>query len=244
MERSNFSSSHLEGEIIAIVTVGIDLAKNVFAVHGIDESGKAVLTGSFSKLEMGVYFNAIYNADLTYMCHLDDQYLASKKRSMNGGYGNNTIWQKITAAMQLDDASLLIPTVQTYLANYDGVYKRCLRKDAVTFTITSTRKDSYGNVIGQRNTDYTVNQEFEQAFRQTSDTGVSTALQELTNPAADAANGSPIAKIAKGTHEQMAAFPCDGTVINQLEQGLLQMLKSNEREIGASESCGCGARQS
>ena len=28
---------------MAIVTVGIDLAKNVFAVHGVDESGKPVL---------------------------------------------------------------------------------------------------------------------------------------------------------------------------------------------------------
>lgn len=28
---------------MAIVTVGIDLAKNVFAVHGVDETGKAVL---------------------------------------------------------------------------------------------------------------------------------------------------------------------------------------------------------
>jgi transposase len=28
---------------MAIVTVGIDLAKNVFAVHGVDASGKAVL---------------------------------------------------------------------------------------------------------------------------------------------------------------------------------------------------------
>lgn len=27
----------------AIVTVGIDLAKNVFAVHGVDETGRAVL---------------------------------------------------------------------------------------------------------------------------------------------------------------------------------------------------------
>lgn len=27
---------------MAIVTVGIDLAKNVFAVHGMDESGKPV----------------------------------------------------------------------------------------------------------------------------------------------------------------------------------------------------------
>ncbi len=28
---------------MAIVTVGIDLAKNVFAIHGVDEAGKAVL---------------------------------------------------------------------------------------------------------------------------------------------------------------------------------------------------------
>jgi transposase len=27
---------------MGIVTVGIDLAKNVFALHGIDQSGKAV----------------------------------------------------------------------------------------------------------------------------------------------------------------------------------------------------------
>jgi transposase len=43
MERSNFSSTHLRGEIMAIVTVGIDLAKNVFAVHGVDETGKPAL---------------------------------------------------------------------------------------------------------------------------------------------------------------------------------------------------------
>jgi transposase len=33
----------VEGEIMTIVTVGIDLAKNVFAVHGEDETGKPVL---------------------------------------------------------------------------------------------------------------------------------------------------------------------------------------------------------
>jgi hypothetical protein len=33
----------LGGEIITIVTVGIDLAKNIFAVHGVDEAGKATL---------------------------------------------------------------------------------------------------------------------------------------------------------------------------------------------------------
>lgn len=45
MERQIFSSTHflLEGEVMAIVTVGIDLAKSVFAVHGIDEGGKPAL---------------------------------------------------------------------------------------------------------------------------------------------------------------------------------------------------------
>ena len=32
-----------EGKSMSIVTVGIDLAKNVFAIHGVDEAGKAVL---------------------------------------------------------------------------------------------------------------------------------------------------------------------------------------------------------
>jgi hypothetical protein len=45
MERSNCSSTHLlsKGEIIAIVIVGIDLAKNVFAVNDVDEAGKPAL---------------------------------------------------------------------------------------------------------------------------------------------------------------------------------------------------------
>jgi hypothetical protein len=47
MKKQNFwlsaislPSTHLEREIMAIVTVGIDLAKSGFAVHGADESGK------------------------------------------------------------------------------------------------------------------------------------------------------------------------------------------------------------
>jgi hypothetical protein len=42
MGSANFSSTHWRGEIMAIVTVGIDLAKNVFAVHGVDETGQAI----------------------------------------------------------------------------------------------------------------------------------------------------------------------------------------------------------
>jgi transposase len=33
----------VEGEVLAILTGGIDLAKNVFAVHGVDELGKPAL---------------------------------------------------------------------------------------------------------------------------------------------------------------------------------------------------------
>ncbi len=34
---------------MAILYVGIDLAKNVFAIHGVDEHGKAVLAAAKSK---------------------------------------------------------------------------------------------------------------------------------------------------------------------------------------------------
>jgi hypothetical protein len=42
MERSTCSLTNLEGEITAIITIEIDLAKNVFAVHGVDAKGKLV----------------------------------------------------------------------------------------------------------------------------------------------------------------------------------------------------------
>ncbi len=32
-----------EGEVMSIITIGIDLAKNIFAVHGVNESGHAEL---------------------------------------------------------------------------------------------------------------------------------------------------------------------------------------------------------
>jgi transposase len=43
MGSAKFSSTFLTGEIITIVTVGIDPAKKVFAVHGVDATGKPVL---------------------------------------------------------------------------------------------------------------------------------------------------------------------------------------------------------
>lgn len=38
-----------------ITTLGIDLAKNVFQVHGIDEHGKAVLKPDITGCNMGIF---------------------------------------------------------------------------------------------------------------------------------------------------------------------------------------------
>jgi hypothetical protein len=43
MVKLNFSFSHLEVEIMVAITVRIDLANKVFAVYGVDETGKPVL---------------------------------------------------------------------------------------------------------------------------------------------------------------------------------------------------------
>lgn len=39
-----------------ITTVGIDLAKNVFQVHGVDAQGKAVLRKKLDRSKMTEYF--------------------------------------------------------------------------------------------------------------------------------------------------------------------------------------------
>ena len=49
MERLNVSLTQLEGEIMAIITIGIDLAKIFFAVHSVDETGKPVLVRPAAK---------------------------------------------------------------------------------------------------------------------------------------------------------------------------------------------------
>lgn len=41
---------------MTITTVGIDLAKNVFQVHGIDEHGKAVLKKQLRRDQMAAFF--------------------------------------------------------------------------------------------------------------------------------------------------------------------------------------------
>ena len=42
----DLSSTHSEGEVMSIVFVGIDLAKNVFALHGVNAAGAVQLRQS------------------------------------------------------------------------------------------------------------------------------------------------------------------------------------------------------
>jgi hypothetical protein len=62
MERRIFSSTHLKGEIVVIVTVGINLTKNVFAVHGVDATGKTVLLRPC----VPAFLRATYQTDRTH----------------------------------------------------------------------------------------------------------------------------------------------------------------------------------
>lgn len=39
-----------------ITTIGIDLAKNVFQVHGVDERGKVMVRKQLKRAEMAKYF--------------------------------------------------------------------------------------------------------------------------------------------------------------------------------------------
>jgi transposase len=42
-----------------VTTIGIDLAKNVFQVHGIDEAGKVVVRRALRRKEVLVFFGKI-----------------------------------------------------------------------------------------------------------------------------------------------------------------------------------------
>jgi transposase len=48
--------------IMKITTVGIDLAKNVFQVHGIDERGKAVLRKQLRRAQVAVFLEICHRA--------------------------------------------------------------------------------------------------------------------------------------------------------------------------------------
>lgn len=174
--------------------------------------------GPFTRFTMGDYFNAIYNGDRDEVRRLDKQYIGKLVADVRGMFGDNLIWKKIMDMMQLDKATLSEAAMRAYVQNYESVYGRCLRKDAVSFTIRQSTINRDGVVVSLNETPYRVNSEFAAAFKttgQATDT-VGAALAEMRY-------GNPLARTETGMHEIMNAYRCDDPVIKQFETGLLRM---------------------
>jgi transposase len=54
--RSDFTSSSKGATIMKITTIGIDLAKQVFQVHGVDAQGNAVLRKKLERSKVLEFF--------------------------------------------------------------------------------------------------------------------------------------------------------------------------------------------
>jgi len=174
--------------------------------------------GPFTRFTMGAYLNAIYNRDSAELRRLDQQYIGKLIADLKGGFRNNPIWGAIMQTMQVDRASLLDAAIRAYVQNYESAYRKCLRKDAVSFTIRQTATNRYGEVITMNETSYRVNPEFAPAFKATGG-----AADTVGSTLGDMRYGSPVANTETGVHEVMSAFPCDDPVIKQFESALLQL---------------------
>jgi len=176
------------------------------------------LEGPFTRMTMGEYFNAIYNGEPEVVHALDQKYLGNLINTLKGGFGNNPIWQKMIAAMQVDNATLVVPAIKAYTQSYGNRYQQCLRKDAVPVSFTETITDSYG-VVSSNNFVYRVNPEFVNALKLTTQGQESNGWDAM----GDMGYGSPLARTEAGINEIMGTFRCNDPVIKQFEQHLLQM---------------------
>ena len=79
-----------------ITTIGIDLAKNVFQVHGVDAYGKAVLKKQIKREEMAVFFaNLAPWTDLlfgTYHCPRDQRHEVGLPQRPRKSYLSRIFW--------------------------------------------------------------------------------------------------------------------------------------------------------
>lgn len=54
--RGDLAPSHFGGQLMKITTIGLDLSKNVFQVHGVDERGLAVLNKKLKRDQVAPFF--------------------------------------------------------------------------------------------------------------------------------------------------------------------------------------------
>ena len=108
----------------------------------------------------------------------------------------------------MSNASLVNAAVRAYLFAYSGTYQKCLRKDAVSFTETSTNTYTGKVKTGQT---FHVNKEFSDAF---SGTYSEASMADLSEP---------LVSITRGTEQIMATYQCSDPVIKHYETELLNM---------------------
>jgi transposase len=70
-----------------ITTVGIDLAKNVFQVHGIDERGKTVLRKQLRRAQVAVFFGNLPPCVIGMEAWQNGQLQASRSRTQDAESG-------------------------------------------------------------------------------------------------------------------------------------------------------------
>jgi hypothetical protein len=158
---------------------------------------------------MGDYLDAIYNGDIDRLKTLDKEYLGKQIGQVQAGMNSlGPIGKMLTGAMQLDSATLVNPAIRAYSSSYGDTYNRCLRKDAVVFTATSTDTSTGITVSGES---YSMNPEFSRAFQETYS---ASSLGDMTEP---------LVNIANGVHQIMATYACNDPVIKQFESQLLDM---------------------
>jgi hypothetical protein len=165
--------------------------------------------GPFTRFAMGDYLDAIYNGDFDRLKILDKEYLGKQIEQFQAGMNSyGPIGKMLTGVMQLDSASLVNPAIRAYSSSYGDTYNRCLGKDAVVFTATSTDTSTGITVSGAS---YSMNPEFSRAFQETYS---APSLGDMTEP---------LVNIANGVHQIMAHYACNDPVIKQFESQILDM---------------------
>ena len=185
------------------------------------------IVAPFDDFAGGDYLNAIYSGDQSEVSRADASYFAAygdaldKIKAMVKKLGGGNI-----PGREALDGSLAPRVLTMYLLNYESAYAKCLRPDAQTFTVVTTRENvitgQFGAEIarlymGKTVDHYRVNMEFVAAFTAL---GASTP-DDLAGYDLLLNNGRTL-RLLSGVSDAMAHFDCADPRIKRLEKNMLK----------------------
>ena len=184
----------------------------------------------FTNLAGGDYLNAIYSGDAKSIKAADRVVLGAYLDFMRQSLGSAGL-PGLGSYFNEDNFSLATPVLANYLFNYQNTSKKCLRPDAVAFTVTGRTADYvttngwgmeisriYGSTYVDR---YSVNKEFSKAFY---DLGTSEPSSVIL-PDIFFNKGKSTAVLV-GVESMMNKFSCDDPRIKLFEKNLLSYYES------------------